>query len=318
MTELTIVAIPGADEYVNKISSEKVAHMTILFLGEAKSAESVRNIADYLVHTAETAMTRFGLDVDRRGTLGPQEADVLFFSERFTKDIRDIRSQLLKNDEIAKGFSSVEQWPEWTPHLTLGYPDAPAREDDRDYPGISWVNFDRIALWVDDFEGLVIPLKSQDQAVEVSMSDQLDNFLAHYGVKGMRWGVRKRRPSSGGSSTPTPTKAAPKKAASGEAVKISKNKTGRITKIDISKGESVPGRQMSDEELRRVISRIELDRKYNALTAPAPSKKVQAAKLIGEVLLDVGKQQAKVALTGVATKELQKRGLVAPPKDKKK
>lgn len=27
------------------------------------------------------------------------------------------------------------------------------------------------------------------------MEDQLDDFLAHYGVKGMKWGVRKKKPS---------------------------------------------------------------------------------------------------------------------------
>lgn len=36
----------------------------------------------------------------------------------------------------------------------------------------------------------------------VQMSEEVDEFLAHYGVKGMRWGVRKRS-EGGGSSEPT-------------------------------------------------------------------------------------------------------------------
>lgn len=36
------------------------------------------------------------------------------------------------------------------------------------------------------------------------MADDLDDFLAHYGVKGMKWGVRKAEGSSGSSPTRRP------------------------------------------------------------------------------------------------------------------
>lgn len=36
------------------------------------------------------------------------------------------------------------------------------------------------------------------------MADDLDDFLAHYGVKGMKWGVRKAGDSSGSSPTRRP------------------------------------------------------------------------------------------------------------------
>lgn len=37
------------------------------------------------------------------------------------------------------------------------------------------------------------------------MADDLDDFLAHYGVKGMKWGVRKAEGSSGSSPTRRPS-----------------------------------------------------------------------------------------------------------------
>lgn len=318
MTELTIVALPQADDFVNEISSEKIAHLTVLYLGEVADEAAVKAIFDFMEHTANTSLTRFGLQVDRRGTLGPDEADVIFFEKSEEsyggmKDIEAVRGFLLQDDNIRKAYESTTQYPEWIPHLTLGYPDSPAKKDKRDYPGINWVNFDRLALWTGDFIGGEIPLKSDDRRA-LSMSDLLDEpFLAHYGKKGMKWGVRKSVSTSSGS---TSAKAVAKKTETGDTGPIYTSKGGRIIKVDPATGKAT-STKLTDDELRQAISRIDMERKYATLTAAAPSKKAQAAKIVGDVLLDVAKQQAKAALMGVTTKELQKRGIVAPPKAKK-
>jgi len=194
---VVIVAIPAESDYVWKVSSEKVPHMTILFLGEAQSVENLPDIIGFVEHAADVTLKRFYMDVDRRGTLGEDEADVLFFSKHWTQDIENFRSYLLKDDNIRTAYDSVAQFPEWHPHLTLGYPATPAKEDKRDYPEFYGVNFDKIAVWFGDYEGVEIPLKSYDWDMEVSMSVMEDGraavekALAHYGVKGMQWGVRK-------------------------------------------------------------------------------------------------------------------------------
>ena len=200
MPSLVIVAIPTEDDYVNKISSEKVAHMTLLFLGEVEKVKNFNQILGFVQHAAGQSLTRFGMDVDRRGTLGPEEADVLFFSKsRWSgfEAINDFRSYLLKNDNIRTAYDSVEQFPEWIPHLTLGYPETPANPDERDYPGINYVNFDRIAVWYDDFAGTEFPLKTPMWDLGVAMGETLakkaiENVLTHFGVKGMKWGVRRK------------------------------------------------------------------------------------------------------------------------------
>jgi hypothetical protein len=140
------------------------------------------------------------LDVDHRGELGEDKADVLFFSQWSIDQIKQFRSYLLQNDEISKAYNSVEQFEGWTPHLTLGYPGSPAKKDQRDYPGTSWVSFDRIALWTGDFTGPEFPLKTHNWDMEVSMGNlepsgvgriETDKILAHHGVKGQKWGVRR-------------------------------------------------------------------------------------------------------------------------------
>ena len=83
---------------------------------------------------------------------------------------------------------------------------------------------------------------------------EIDDFLAHYGVKGMKWGVR--RSSSSGTSGST------NKTASRPAVK-----------------------SMSDDELRRRINRIQMERAYNTLTEQQTASGKAKAKEFGKMLL---------------------------------
>lgn len=200
MPNLVIVAIPAKDDYIHKISSEKVPHLTLLFLGEVSKVKNFAGIVGFVKHAADRSLTSFGLEVDRRDVLGADKADVLFFSKSKWsgfEGINDFRSYLLKDHNIRTAYDSIEQFPEWRPHITLGYPDTPAKPDDRDYPGITYVNFDRIGVWFGDYEGLEFPLKTPNWEMEVAMSDNIvDNILTHFGKKGMKWGVRQKRTSS--------------------------------------------------------------------------------------------------------------------------
>ena len=115
MANLAIVAIPSEDDYVHKISSEKIAHMTLLFLGETDKVQNLSNILGFVQHAASQSLKRFGMDVDRRGTLGELEADVLFFKKSKWsgfEDVNNFRSYLLKNPNIRTAYDSTEQFPE--------------------------------------------------------------------------------------------------------------------------------------------------------------------------------------------------------------
>lgn len=204
MNDIAIVALPPVDDRAHEVSSEKVAHLTLLFLGDTDlSAEAVL----YIQHAC-SELSPFGLSVDYRGTLGDKDADVLFFSKTAwdMKRVKEFRHHLLLNDEIKKAFDAIEQFPEWTPHLTLGYPNAPAKEYDDGDRRLHYVDFDRIAVWSGDFEGPEFRLEYEDYSVgEVAMSDMttVDRgvlaaaailsgdpaSLKQYGKKGMKWGV---------------------------------------------------------------------------------------------------------------------------------
>lgn len=108
--------------------------------------------------------------------------------------------------------------------------------------------------------------------------DTLETFLAHFGVKGMKWGVH-RMPSSGGSASEDASRAR----------EIStKAKTGGT-------------KALSNKELQDLITRQNLEQQYARLN---PSKTKKAVQLVADILLGVGKQQAIRVLNDAATKGL--------------
>lgn len=153
MTTWAIVAIPEEGETVWNLSSEKIPHMTLLFLGEQGDADQAIHIATQLQHAVNTSLHKFGVNVRDRGILGEDEADVLFFeqNERLNQ-LKDFRSHLLNDSVIRSCYDSADQYPSWTPHLTMGYPHNQAKAQPSGMQ-VHSVYFDKIALWVDNYDG---------------------------------------------------------------------------------------------------------------------------------------------------------------------
>lgn len=208
MSNLVIVAIPDENDRVWKVSSEKIPHLTILFLGESDEVAKTDQITQFVEHAANTSLTRFYLPVDRRGVLGEDEADVLFFTKNRWdfRALYDFRSSLLKDDNIRTAVDSSPQHEgPWLPHLTLGYKDHPAKTEADDYGNFYDVSFNKIAVWVDDYDGPEFLLRDQwddwetmaDMPLAVAMSgierhgaDPIEQskalgtaFMTHFGVK---------------------------------------------------------------------------------------------------------------------------------------
>jgi 2'-5' RNA ligase len=286
MGSYTIVAIPSEDDYVWKLSSEKVPHMTILFLGEELQNE--QNTMEFIQHVVNTTLCRFGMNVSRRGTLGPKDADVLFFDTRYAKQIENFRANLLKNSNIFQAYNSVEQYPEWTPHLTMGYPESPAKPDERDYPGIHWVNFDKIAIWVNDYEGPEFVLDESNYDSPLAYSDMgFDDMLSHFGIKGMHWGVRKDVVSASKDIN---------KAVTG--LRRDPTKTAHQQKVSQAGGLH----RISDKDLEAMLKRMESERKFQKIMQEDANRRKEGMKVALHVLGQVGKIVLPIALGAVATK----------------
>lgn len=193
MSEWCIVALPKENSTVWRMSSEKVPHMTLLLFGEQTGLEKFKLISEFLEHISQS-QTPFRMHVSKRGVLGDDKADVLFFVDN--PWVNTMREVLLKDETIRRAHASVEQYPSWIPHLTLGYPKTPALKA-ADVENLEYlsVEFDRIALWNFDCEGPTFNLKEVGSALEI-MYSKTEEFLSHYGVKGMKWGVIRENYSS--------------------------------------------------------------------------------------------------------------------------
>lgn len=282
-----VVAIPAQDDYVWRVSSEKVPHLTLLYLNS--NLNDVERVKEYIQHVSDTVLRKFYLNVNRRGVLGDQSADVLFFDNGYwnMQMLEEFRTYLLDDNNIRQAYDTVEQFPKWTPHLTLGYPETPAKPDKRDYPGINSVGFDRIALWTENYSGTEFPLKTYDDEI-ARMSDLGEKFLSHYGVKGMKWGVIRSHLTSGGKKLIAPS-------------------DDHLKSITVQARAKIGGvRTLSNKDLRDVINRLDLEVKFKDLKQVKHNQ-----SLIGKGALWAGRVFTDV-LVGTAVSWFRRPGFSTP------
>ena len=142
---------------------------------------------------------------------------------------------------------------------------------------------------------------------EVEHSDNNADLLIHYGVKGMRWGVRRSRPSGSVGSVlskvrkATPNQIGKAKSTVDEGAKITKEgsniakSVGNIRKTRKSEDPS----KLSDTELKSRIDRMTLEQRYTTLSGSRVSKGqsyiVDTLDVAGSVLA-IGSSAAAIAL----------------------
>lgn len=142
-----IVLLPATDDPITAATSEDQAHMTTIWFGDVNEMPTDRE-------ELEQAVRLYSQDLDgpvvvpvrERGTLGDEGADVVFLEP--TDSLIALRDGMLANEPIRQAHAAAEQFPEWTPHVTLGYPEGvengPAVGE---YDGTE-VTFDRLGLWL--------------------------------------------------------------------------------------------------------------------------------------------------------------------------
>ena len=134
----------------------------------------------------------------------------------------------------------------------------------------------------------------------------MDNELYHHGVKGMKWGIRKTpvRSSSGN----------PRKRKSNTLSLFKKKKTTRNTSVAKSSPTQTKSiKDMSDDELRKKIERIQLEQDYLQLDPKAVSRGKRITKrvmddMIVPAAVDIGKQAVKSIMANGVNKVLSLEG----------
>jgi hypothetical protein len=116
------------------------------------------------------------------------------------------------------------------------------------------------------------------------MDEHVDEFLEHFGVKGMKWGVRKRRDSSPGSSDY-------------ERASAAKN-------VAKTKGTKA----LSNEELQALVNRMNLEQQYSRLQGPSAGTQFRrgATKFVVSTIADIGKQQIRNLASQAVTDAVKK------------
>lgn len=156
----------------------------------------------------------------------------------------------------------------------------------------------------------------------------MDNFeleydeLAHHGVKGMKWGVRKDRSSSKSSGstsrkkrTATKSTVAKKKSTKTEPSAARKAVNAMVEKRKARKAQKAaeeaakkqkrkPVSEMTDEELNTAIKRLELEKKYKDLTAYHNPNQGRGKKFVSNVLEKSGEQLATQVVNHYGAKAL--------------
>lgn len=134
----------------------------------------------------------------------------------------------------------------------------------------------------------------------------MENELTHWGIKGMRWGIRRYQNKDGTLTTAGKKRYAKEMAKLKEEERVAKNKQRTQAKLDkldekrreieaIKSGKPAPKpaekqayktsvKDMSDEELRAVVNRLNMEKMYKQLK---PEQVSAGKKFANKVMKDV-------------------------------
>lgn len=284
-TTAVIVALPRAMDPIRLVGNED-KHATLLFFGETNTLPSEARFV--LEDTAKRICKIFGSfsesieNVTRLGSDDPP-ALVALTSGR---QLGVIRKSMLINPKVVEYLTNTNQFPSYTPHVTLDYPDYAGEAELRDLmQSLYRIQFDRLALWWGN-EQIEFSLDSFDgESTDVKMSDGagiIQRILEHSGVKGMRWGVRR-----------TPAQLAAGKASSDKSIREKLGLRPKAAK-PASSGSSSSGtsHHIPDHELQALVNRMRLEQEFRKLSSEAaPHKKADG--FIKSLIKENGKRQVQ-------------------------
>lgn len=117
---------------------------------------------------------------------------------------------------------------------------------------------------------------------------ELDEILEHHGIKGMKWGVRRSRGSSG------------KVGKRSKTVHEPTSDAARAKELH-TRAKSSGTHTLSNQELQHLTQRLNLEQQYSRLSGSS-SRRSAGAKFAKEIVVNVGKQQVTRMASDAAAK----------------
>lgn len=204
-TTAAIMAIPAPLENIRLVGDEE-KHATLLFFGETSTLpDNAKNILIESVKMACSMLFPFTERLREIARLGNDVPPALV-AKLSDECLSQVRNLFMMNPAVNGYLSNGKQYPSFTPHVTLAYPDYAEEALIRTLVSQLYrVQFDRLAVWWNE-ERIEFPLSRIVEGDSMAMSDAVDEFLEHHGflvevdeedaeqsgVKGMKWGVRRR------------------------------------------------------------------------------------------------------------------------------
>ena len=291
---------------IHLASTEKIPHCTMIYMTSPSSPEEAQAVSEHVAEVARINQPLY-INVTGRGTLGPDEADVLFL-DRKNESLQELRYHLLSDPTIRRLRDGAAQYDEWTPHVTLGYPTSPSKV--KTFKSYSLMGV-ALEVWFGEFEGPKYVLNNDlMESLEVQMSgtDRLGALLEHHGIKGMKWGIRRSDKELGNKPTKSSqdrheriktilgneiSSPSSKNSSSGsysnEPTESSQDRYESLKKAIKKKG----AKSLSDQDLQFVNQRTNA---IKQATKATERKKSTTEK----ILRDVGESTAKKVLKDVA------------------
>lgn len=131
------------------------------------------------------------------------------------------------------------------------------------------------------------------------------DVLVHYGIKGMKWGVRRKNPTPTTAATTT-TPGRKVKATGGTGQKASSDAVEAARLRQIAKKSTTDS--LSNKELQALVQRLNLERQYDSLRPRSTGE--QAKKFVTDLLVSVGKEEsskyARSQISGQISEVLKK------------
>lgn len=138
-TGFGVFAVPSMGDSVHDVSTEATAHMTMLYFGDGEATDAELEEVLEAVRAETRGVGPVEARVTGRGELGDDRADVLLVEPG---ELHAVRDRLLKHAVVQRLLDRAHQYPQWTPHITVGYPERPARGQTP-----RTVLFDSVEVW---------------------------------------------------------------------------------------------------------------------------------------------------------------------------